>query len=167
MKRFSFAGLLGASPRATAATAAEDEDVKAMDEDEEAPAAEDEDAPAAEGDAPAEDGEDETPAARRAFRRGRLAERARIGAILDAADTGNVALAAQLACATDLAPAQARAVLSAAPAAAAAGSARLAAAMRGRDPAPLATGATADAGSDLPPELKAAQARLLAQKKGR
>jgi len=165
MTRFSFAGLLGASPRATAATAAEDEDVKAIGEDEEAPATEDEDV-AADEDTAAEDepaADDETPAARRAFRRGVAAERARACAILDKATPATVAMAA-MAIAEGVTARQAASVMSAAPAAA--GADRLAAAMRGRDPAPLATG-TAAAGSDLPPELKAVQARRLAQKKGR
>lgn len=165
-KRFTFAGLLGAAPKAARATAAESEEDKAMEEDEEDTAAlpdedkatEDEEEPAAEG----EDKEEETPAARRAFRRGRLAERARIGAILDKATAGNVALAAQLACSTDLSPAQAAAVLATAPVADA--GSRLAAAMKGRDPAPLPT-AAAPSAADLPPELKAAQARMLAMKK--
>jgi hypothetical protein len=163
-KRFTFAGLLGAAPKATRATAAESDEDKAMEEDEEeetvatdAAAETEEEEPAAE-----QTDEEETPAARRAFRRGRIAERARIGAILDKATTGNVGLAAQLACSTDLTVAQAAAVLAAAPVADA--GSRLAAAMKGRDPAPLATAAAPEA-ADLPPELKAAQARMLAMKK--
>jgi hypothetical protein len=159
MSRFNFAHLVGGKPRAQA-----DDDEEAKYDD--APVAEDdEDMPAAEeqdDDPEAKpDDEEATPAARRAARRAAQAERRRCAQIIASATPATMAQAATLAFTTNLSPTQARAVLAAAPQT----SGGLAAAMRGRDPAPLAPGARAGgAGDDLPDELKAAQARRLARK---
>lgn len=153
-KGFSFAHLIGGKARAEAE---DDEDHKATTEgaqDDDATEDQDAEDEAAQGDEDEDAGQDTARAAV-------LAERHRIAGILAAACPATIAQAAQIATQTDLTVSQAKAILGSAPQAAQGG---LGALMAGRTRKPLAPAGDTASGNDLPPELQAAQARLMQQK---
>lgn len=170
MRTFNFANLVGSKPKAAEDTDDDDKKPEAETDEDEAPEAmtdEDEQPEAAteqdEDEAAKDDMEDEEASAfRRGVAKGQAKERERCAAIFAEASPATIQMAANLAFNTNVSPAEAKAILASAPKAT---TGRLAAAMAGRNPAPISK-PSADAGcdDDLPPELKAAQAAALKQK---